>query len=138
MEALLNMRAALLLALSDGPGYGVGLIEKVRERTLGQVRLGRGNVYPALRALEAARLVRSWKVIPGGRRGARARVYYELTPKGVGVAQGQKQAVSGLLLPSAAPLPELQIQPMSARIRKCSEVSAFVRGLRGKLRRASA
>jgi DNA-binding PadR family transcriptional regulator len=137
VEALLGAKAALLLALSQGPGYGAGLIEKVRDGTLGHVRLGRGNVYTALRALESGGLVTSWRVVPGGRRGSRARVYYELTPKGVGVAREQKRAFAGLLAPAAPTPSAAEAALMGDRLRRCSEVSAFALGLRDGLQRAS-
>ena len=76
---MVSARTALLLVLTDGPGYGRELVRRIQGATGGREQLAEGSVYPALRGLAAARLVRSWKVVPGRRRGGRVRTYYELT-----------------------------------------------------------
>ena len=56
-----------------------------------------GSLYPALKELQRARLVRSWTVVPGRRRGGRARRYYELTERGVRASEAAEVAIAGLL-----------------------------------------
>ena len=55
-----NAKAALLQALATGPGYGLELLERIRDRTGDLVRIHLGSLYPALRALKREGLVRSW------------------------------------------------------------------------------
>lgn len=134
METLLGTKPALLQALRHAPGYGAGLVRWVRERSSGRVRLGHGNVYPALKALEHQGLVRSWKLVPGRRRGSRSRTYYELTPKGVAAADEQRRAIADLLAP---PVPHHRVEDpsiMRGRLRSCADVSWFVLGLRDRMR----
>jgi PadR family transcriptional regulator PadR len=135
VDALLNARAALLLALRDGPGYGIGLVGTLREKSLGRVRLSRGNVYTALRALEAEGLARSWAVVPGARRGSRTRVYYELTPRGLAVAQVQARALAAILGSVATATDPRDRASMATRIRRSAELSAFVLDLGDRMRR---
>lgn len=134
MEPTLTTRAAILQALYDGPGYGSDLIERLRGRAPGMPRLGPGTAYPALRALEREGLTRSWKVVPGGRRGARARVYYELTVEGVVVAEAQRKALVALVAARITKPSAQELRRMRERLRSCAEVSAFVLNLRRRMR----
>jgi DNA-binding PadR family transcriptional regulator len=138
MDALVSARTALLLALRAGPSYGVFLTRRVRESTSDHVRLGHGNVYVALRGLVREGLARSWTVVPGRRRGARARRYYELTLKGIAVTQAQRQALRSLLaVPVTAPS-EKTAALMRSRLESCAQLSADVLELRDKMREAMA
>lgn len=92
----MNASAALLQALLEGEGYGLDLIERVRLRTRGAIRLLHGSVYPALRALEREGLLRSFSGESARETGGRPRRYYELTAKGRRLAHSQERAVSGL------------------------------------------
>ncbi|MEO3872907.1 PadR family transcriptional regulator [Nonomuraea sp. B12E4] len=69
----------LLLALSDGPLHGYGVIKAVRELSEGHVRLGAGTLYGALDRLAEGGLARvaGEEVVDG-----RHRRYYELTGQG--------------------------------------------------------
>jgi DNA-binding PadR family transcriptional regulator len=126
MRIPLNARTAVLLAL-DRPGYGLQIIERVRQHTGGHVRLRLGSVYPALRRLREQGLVRSWGA-PNPKRGRR-RLYYELTPKGVDAARAEREAIQGLLpVPNTPPARELA--RMRDRLRECAELSAFILELR--------
>ena len=97
MEIPITAKAALLQALLQGPGYGLDLIERVRERTAGQITLGQGSVYPALRDLERQGFLRSFEGKPIQERGGRARRYYELTAEGRRVAYGQREVIRGIV-----------------------------------------
>jgi PadR family transcriptional regulator, regulatory protein PadR len=96
MDAPVNTKTALLQALIRGEGYGLELIDRVRQRTKGAVKLHMGNTYPALRELEAEGLVKSWEADPTPERGGRPRRYYKLTATGQRAATEQKQAIAGL------------------------------------------
>jgi PadR family transcriptional regulator PadR len=105
VETPITARAALLQALVIGRGFGLELIDRVKERTNGVVSLGQGSVYPALRALEDDGLVKSYDGEPVPERGGRPRRYYELTAKGRRAAIAQGEAVLSLfggMLPEGA------------------------------------
>lgn len=97
---LLDTRTALLQALISKEGYGLELIERVRTLTKGKVSLLQGRVYPLLRELEDAGLLRSYNGDPLPERGGRPRRYYELTAEGRRVARAEAAAISGLLQPA--------------------------------------
>jgi PadR family transcriptional regulator PadR len=132
----LSARAALLQALTV-PGYGLDLIERVRRGSHGRVLLRMGSVYPALRALERAGLLRRRPAFD--RRRGRPRRYYELTVAGVRAAAQQREAILGLLrsTPEAA---AADVAAMRDRLRACSDLSAAVlrleRGVRAAADRA--
>jgi DNA-binding PadR family transcriptional regulator len=126
MRLPLNAQTAVLLAL-DRPGYGVQIIERVRQHTAGHIRLRLGSVYPALRGLRERGLVRGWSA-PHPKRGRR-RFYYELTPKGVAAAGVRREAIQGLLSGTNAP-PAPELARMRDRLRECVALSAFVLDLR--------
>ena len=96
METPITAKAAILQALISGRGYGLDLIERVKERTGGHLILSQGSVYPALRALEREGLVESYEGDPSPERNGRPRRYYELTAEGLRMARTQHQIVSGL------------------------------------------
>ena len=98
---MVSARTALQLVLRDGPGYGRELVRRIQSATAGRERFAEGTIYPALRGLEAARLVRSWNVVPGRRRGGRARTYYELTERGVRASEAERKGL--LRLAAGAP-----------------------------------
>jgi PadR family transcriptional regulator PadR len=133
MRTPFSAKAALLQALSAGPGYGMELLERVRDRTGGRVRLRPGSLYPALRALEREGLVRGWAGAP--QRGRRRR-YYELTSKGIRAAE-EMRAVMRIFVGATSPSATSQRERsrMRERIRQCIRVSGFAYELR---RRTSA
>lgn len=128
MGPLVTTRAALLQALRSGPAYGLELVRRAAALSGGRCGLAHGSVYPALRALEAARLVRAWQVIPGGRRGGRSRTYYDLTWRGVQTAERDRQFFADLARApdrGVRPTPA-QIGKMRARLRRAAELSEFL------------
>ncbi len=102
MEIPISARTAILMSLIDSRGFGLEIIERVRERTCGKILLNEGSVYPALKALEREGLLRSYDGEPGAERGGRPRRYYELTGEGKKVAREQRTALLNLLQPAAA------------------------------------
>jgi PadR family transcriptional regulator PadR len=88
------------LPRGSGRGYGLEIIERVKERTSGAIVLTEGNVYPALKSLEREGLLRSYDGEPIPERGGRPRRYYELTGEGRRVATEQRAALIGLLQPA--------------------------------------
>lgn len=53
-----HLDAMLLAALEGGPRHGYAVIDALRQSTGGKLDLPTGTIYPALRRLEAAGLVR--------------------------------------------------------------------------------
>ncbi len=128
---MVTARTAILQALRQGPGYGRLLMRRVSIATGGRASLAPGSVYPALKALEKARLVRKWTVIAGRARGGRARTYYELTVAGVRESEAEAAALARLAL--AGRSPELSPAERSAtreRVERLAELFDFMTELR--------
>jgi DNA-binding PadR family transcriptional regulator len=138
---MLSTRTALLQALRQAPGYGKQLIRRLRGMTGDRIRLTEGSVYPALQALERGGLVRSWTVVPGRRRGGRARRYYEVTARGIKVAARERESLSRLV---GGPLSarDDRVPPdahrMMERIRLGAELSETALRLADRMARARA
>jgi DNA-binding PadR family transcriptional regulator len=132
---VVSARAALLQALREGPAYGRELVRRIARATSGRVRFAEGSIYPALRRLRGDRLVRRWSVVPGRRRGGRARRYYELTERGVRASDAERRDL--LLLAGAASfLPDpAERERMRARIELGAELSEAVGALALRLPR---
>jgi PadR family transcriptional regulator, regulatory protein PadR len=121
---MITAQAALLQVLREGPGYGRELVRRINRASAGRLRFAEGSIYPALRRLEAARLVRSWGVVPGRRRGGRARTYYELTERGVRASEVDRVALLRLAAPESPVLPGPEVcRRMLERIELGAELS---------------
>jgi len=121
---MLTARTALLQALREGPGYGREFVRRISRASAGRLRFAEGSIYPALRRLEAGRLVRSWRVVPGRRRGGRARTYYELTERGVRASEVDRAALLRLVAPDRPGLPDPEeCRRMLERIELGAELS---------------
>jgi DNA-binding PadR family transcriptional regulator len=94
----------VLLALLAGPRHGYGVMQDVEELSAGQVRLGPGTLYTAIKRLVTTGLIAECEA-DGERRRC-----YRLTRKGKGVATDEAHRLSELvriarkrgLLPSAS------------------------------------
>ena len=73
-----HLDTLLLASLADGPRHGYAVGEALRAGSGARFDLPTGTIYPALRRLEAAGLVKGTWSEAGGRR----RRSYELTPAG--------------------------------------------------------
>ncbi len=135
---MLPTRSALLLTLRQGPGYGRQLMRRVHAATGGRASLGPGSAYPALRALEQARLVRRWTVVAGRARGGRARTYYELTVLGVRTAELEAAALAAVALGSrsACSVSPAELAAIRSRIERAAELHTSASGLREAVARA--
>lgn len=96
MAPKIDPRTALLQALVEGENYGLELIELVKKRTNGKLKIPQGSVYPVLRELEAEGLLESYDGEPLPERGGRPRRYYKLTAEGLRAAKEEAKAVYGL------------------------------------------
>lgn len=129
---MLEARTAVMLALRQGPAFGRELPRRIRSSSGGRVRRAEGSIYPALRRLENAGIVRSWIVVPGRRRGGRGRRYYELSERGIRAAEAAARGLLALLGgPTAGrPVSARQIERMRERLALASELSEAALELR--------
>lgn len=72
----------ILLALSDRPRHGYGIVQEIEKRTGGSVRVGTGTLYTALKRLREDGLIEETADPDGPDSGARRRRTYRLTRRG--------------------------------------------------------
>jgi PadR family transcriptional regulator, regulatory protein PadR len=101
-----HLDGLLLACLETGPRHGYAIMEALRAGSGGQFDLPTGTVYPALRRLEQAGLIRGTWSEAGGRR----RRVYDLTPAGRRTLAAERgtwrdfsAAVTALLEPAPRP-----------------------------------
>ncbi|WP_437309965.1 PadR family transcriptional regulator [Sorangium sp. So ce388] len=97
MAHLVAPHLAVLQALAAGPCWNDGIRERVREATGGAVALSRGNVTPALAALERDGFIAPAGEQPRGDFGGTARKLYRITAAGMVEAARQREALAALL-----------------------------------------
>jgi DNA-binding PadR family transcriptional regulator len=94
----------VLLALLDGPRHGYGLMQDVDELSGGELQIGPGTLYTAIKRLRASKLISETDADADRRR------CYKLTRKGTDVAREEAERMNQLvrlarkhgLLPSAS------------------------------------
>lgn len=128
MGSIVSARTALMQALRQGPGYGLDLAAGLRRRA--GHRVATGSLYPALEALRRDGLVRSWNVVPGGRKGGRSRTYYELTYAGRLEADRQARALQALVAHAAPGSRGPSSATLRQRLRRVSDLIAFTEDAR--------
>jgi DNA-binding PadR family transcriptional regulator len=124
----------LLLMLSEGPAFGLELIERALARSKGRLSLNRGGTYLTLRKLERQGSVRSW-IRPTGASG-RPRRYYELTPKGIADAEGARAVLMELVGSRYMPVAESESRRMAERVKRAARLSDFSVRVRAAARTA--
>jgi PadR family transcriptional regulator PadR len=102
-----HLDGLLLASLEAGPRHGYAIMEQLRTGSGGQFDLPTGTIYPALRRLEQAGLIRGTWSEAGGRR----RRVYDLTPAGRRMLAAERgtwrefsAAVTALLQPAPRPV----------------------------------
>src|ERR1044071_6590939 len=99
-EMLLPLRPSvfhILLALSDGDLHGYGIMQEVAEHTAGQIKLGPGTLYGAIKRLLADRLIVEADERPDPDLDDERRRYYRLTDFGQKVLKAEAQRISKLV-----------------------------------------
>ena len=81
----------VLLALLDGPRHGYGLMQDIDDLSSGQLQIGPGTLYTAIKRLRASGLI-SETDADGDRRRC-----YKLTKKGKTVMQDEAQRLQELV-----------------------------------------
>jgi DNA-binding PadR family transcriptional regulator len=84
----------ILLSLVDGPRHGYGIMQEVEARTSGDLRLGAGTLYSAIKRIRAWGWVE--EVRPPGGQDARRR-YYGLTGAGRRVVKSEARRLEALV-----------------------------------------
>ena len=78
MRLQTDTKALVLSVLAQGPKHGYGIAKAIRETSNGVLKLGEGQLYPALHALEeAAWVTAEWEAM-----GEQSRRIYAITPQG--------------------------------------------------------
>jgi DNA-binding PadR family transcriptional regulator len=94
-------------------------------------------VYTTLHALLVEGLITGRRVSPKGARGARARTYYELTPRGIAISSNQRRALARMIdRGGAQPPDENERGRMAARLREACALSEFGGALERAMRKA--
>ena len=87
----------ILLALSDGDLHGYGIMQEVAEHTAGQIRLGPGTLYGAIKRLLASGLILETDERPDPELDDERRRYYRLTDYGRQVLEADVQRISKMV-----------------------------------------
>jgi DNA-binding PadR family transcriptional regulator len=99
-EALLPLRPSvfhILLALSDGDLHGYGIMQEVAEHTSGQIKLGPGTLYGAIKRLLSDGLIVEADERPDPELDDERRRYYRLTDFGEKVLKAEVQRISKMV-----------------------------------------
>ena len=81
----------VLLALLDGPRHGYGLMQDVEELSGGELKLGPGTLYTAIKRLRASRLISETDADADRRR------CYRLTRKGKSIVEEEARRLQELV-----------------------------------------
>src|SRR4029078_2078812 len=87
----------ILLALSDGDLHGYGIMQEVAEHTDGQIRLGPGTLYGAIKRLLGDGLIVEADERPDPELDDERRRYYRLTDFGQRVLKAEVQRISKMV-----------------------------------------
>ena len=99
-EKLLPLRPSvfhILLALSDGDLHGYGIMQEVAEHTGGQIKLGPGTLYGAIKRLLSDKLIVEVDERPDPELDDERRRYYRLTDFGQMVLKAEVQRISNMV-----------------------------------------
>ena len=99
-ENLLPLSPAIfhiLLALADGDRHGYGIMQEVKTRTEGQVQLGPGTLYGAIKRLLKKGLIEETEERPDPELNDERRRYYRLTEFGQRVLQAETERMAQLV-----------------------------------------
>jgi len=99
-ESLLPLRPSvfhILLALSDGDLHGYGIMQEVAEHTAGQIKLGPGTLYGAIKRLLSDGLIVEADERPDPELDDERRRYYRLTDFGQKVLRAEVQRISQMV-----------------------------------------
>jgi len=99
-ESLLPLRPSvfhILLALADGDLHGYGMMQEVAEHTAGQIRLGPGTLYGAIKRLLSDKLIIEVDERPDPELDDERRRYYRLTDFGQRVLKAEVRRITKMV-----------------------------------------
>jgi DNA-binding PadR family transcriptional regulator len=99
-ESLLPLRPSvfhILLALCDGDLHGYGIMQEVAEHSGGQIKLGPGTLYGAIKRLLSDRLIVEADERPDPHLDDERRRYYRLTDLGQQVLKAEARRISRMV-----------------------------------------
>lgn len=97
-ESLTRPAFLILLALSDRPRHGLGVVDEVEARTQGEVRLGPGTLYGTLKRLAESGLIRETDDVPDPDDDDPRRRYYRVTLSGAEALRLEAERMRSLVL----------------------------------------
>ena len=97
----------LLLALRDGEQHGYGLMHRVEELTDGEVRMGPGTLYGAIKRMLADGLIEETEERPDPTLDDQRRRYYRITAAGERACAAEVERLERLLRSARATRPHL-------------------------------
>jgi DNA-binding PadR family transcriptional regulator len=97
----------LLLALRDGEQHGYALMHRVDELTDGEVRMGPGTLYGAIKRMLADGLIEETEERPDPALDDQRRRYYRITAEGERACAAEVDRLERLLHNARAPRPHL-------------------------------
>jgi DNA-binding PadR family transcriptional regulator len=97
----------VLLALSDGPRHGYGVIQEIESRTVGQMKLRTGTLYLLLQRMTADALVEPSRpprshTATGARTPGSPRRYYDVTALGRAVLTAEARRLQAAVADARA------------------------------------
>ncbi len=87
----------ILLALSDADLHGYGIMQEVAEHTAGQIKLGPGTLYGAIKRLLSDRLIVEADERPDPEMDDERRRYYRLTDFGQRVLKAEVRRITKMV-----------------------------------------
>jgi DNA-binding PadR family transcriptional regulator len=87
----------ILLALADGEKHGYGIMLEIEQRTEGQVKLGPGTLYGAIKRLLAQGLIEEAGDFADADLDDERRRYYRITDFGMRVTHAEAQRLENLV-----------------------------------------
>lgn len=87
----------ILLSLADQDRHGYGIMQEVEAMTIGQIRMGPGTLYGAIKRMLAANLIEESGERPDPEQDDERRRYYRLTLLGRRVLGAEVQRLSDLV-----------------------------------------
>jgi DNA-binding PadR family transcriptional regulator len=87
----------VLLALADGPRHGLGIASEIEERTQGEVRLGPGTLYNAIKKMVERKLIVEERSRPAPEADDPRRRYYRITRAGEAALEAEASKLARLL-----------------------------------------
>lgn len=87
----------ILLALTDRPRHGLGIVEEVEAHTNGAVRLGPGTLYTMLKRLSEDGHVRETTRVPDPADDDPRRRYYRITARGRAALRSEAEGMRRLV-----------------------------------------